>query len=114
MPFDNNQYETIYCHAVLHLFNKEQRRNILVNCYNQLANNGHMIFTVISKEAVTYGQGKEISKDRFEQFEVVKIFFYDECAINNEFRQYGLKEIKRVQENCPFYLIHCYKNSNNL
>lgn len=47
-----------------------------------------MIFTVISKEAVTYGQGKEISKDRFEQFEVVKFFFYDECAINNEFRHH--------------------------
>ncbi len=37
-----------------------------------------MIFTAITKQAVTYGQGTELSKDRFEMFGgVMQLFFYD-------------------------------------
>ncbi|WP_219034817.1 MULTISPECIES: hypothetical protein [Empedobacter] len=64
----------------------------------------------ITKEAQTYGQGTYISKDRFEMFGGVKIFFYDKEIIEEEFGKYGLYEIIEVQENYPFYLIKCKKN----
>ena len=68
-----------------------------------------MVFTVISKEAATYGQGKFISKDRYEIFEGVKMFFYDKESIHAEFDEAGLFEIKEISENFPFYLIKCKK-----
>lgn len=57
---------------------------------NQLTENGFMVFTAITKDAQTYGQGTQISKDRFEMFGGVKIFFYDSETIEEEFRNTGL------------------------
>ena len=68
-----------------------------------------MIFTVITKEAQTYGQGNEISKDRFEMFGGVKMFFYDKETIQKEFNDFGLYEIEEINESYPFYIIKCIK-----
>ena len=69
-----------------------------------------MIFTAITKDAQTYGQGTEVSKDRFEMFGGVKIFFYDTESIEEEFKNTGLFEVTEVTENYPFYLIKCQKS----
>jgi hypothetical protein len=69
-----------------------------------------MIFTAITKDAPTYGQGIQIGKDRFEMFGGVKIFFYDKETIDEEFRSAGLFEVTEVTENYPSYLIKCRKN----
>lgn len=71
-----------------------------------------MVFTTITKEAQTYGQGKYISKDRFEMFGGVQLFFYDREAIQEEFGRYGLFEVTKVNENYPFYLIKCQKTNS--
>ena len=70
-----------------------------------------MVFTAITKQAVTYSQGTEISKDRFEMFGGVKIFFYDNKTIAEEFGTSGLFEITEVTENYPFHLIKCKKTT---
>lgn len=111
MPFDNNLYDGIYCYGLIYLLNKEERAKLIQDCYNQLTENGFMVFTAITKEAQTYGQGAYISKDRFEMFGGVKIFFYDRETIQKEFLGKGLLEIIKVTENYPFYLIKCKKNS---
>ena len=69
-----------------------------------------MVFTVISKEAATYGKGKFISKDRYEIFEGVKMYFYDRESIQEEFGKAGLFEITEVTESFPFFLIKCKKD----
>jgi hypothetical protein len=69
-----------------------------------------MIFTTITKEAQTYGEGKQIGKDRFEMFGGVKMFFYDNETIAEEFGNYGLAEVTEVMENYPFHWIKCTKN----
>ena len=61
-----------------------------------------MIFTAITKDAQTYGKGTIKSKDRFEMFRGVKIFFYDKETINEEFGNAGLFEVTEVAENYPF------------
>src|SRR5690606_4294886 len=109
MPFDNNQYDGIFCYALIHLLDNNERAKLIRDCYNQLTENGYMVFTAITKEAPTYGQGKFISKDRFEMFGGVKIFFYDKETIQEEFGKAGLFDVTAVTENDPFYLIKCRK-----
>ena len=111
MPFDNNLYDGIYCYGLIYLLDKAERAKLIQDCYNQLTENGFMVFTAITKQAVTYGQGTELSKDRFEMFGGVKIFFYDNETILEEFTNTGLFEVTEVTENYPFYLIKCKKNT---
>lgn len=110
MPFDNKQYDGIYCYALIHLLGKDEREKLIEDCYNQLKENGYMVFTTITKDAQTYGQGANIGRDRFEMFDGVKMFFYDRETIQEEFGNAGLFEITEVTENYPFYLIKCQKN----
>lgn len=111
MPFDQNQYDGIFCYALIHLLDGNERKKLITDCYNQLTENGMMVFTVISKKAPTYGTGTTIGKDRFEQFGGVNMFFYDEDSIREEFGTFGLTKIREIEENFPFYWIVCEKNS---
>jgi len=109
MPFDDRRYDGVFCYALIHLLDENERMKLIRDCYNQLSDNGYMVFTVISKQAQTYGQGKFLSKDRYEMFGGVKMFFYDEESIHAEFDQAGLFEITTITENFPFFLIKCKK-----
>ena len=110
MPFDNYQYDGIFCYALVHLLSSSEREKLINDCFNQLSDKGYMIFTAISKEAQTYGKGKFISKDRYEIFEGVKMYFYDRESIKAEFAQAGLVEILEINESQPFFLIKCAKS----
>lgn len=112
MPFDSCQYDGIFCYALIHLLDSNEREKLIRDCYNQLSDNGYMVFTVISKEAATYGKGTFVSKDRYEIFEGVKMFFYDRDSVHAEFGKAGLLEITEVVENFPFFLITCRKSGN--
>ncbi len=112
MPFDDKLYDGIFCYGLIYLLDKGERTKLIQDCYDQLTENGFMIFTAITKQAVTYGQGTIISKDRFEMFGGVQLFFYDSESIEEEFGNTGLFEITEVTENYPFHLIKCKKNSN--
>lgn len=112
MPFDEKQYDGIFCYALIHLLDENERKKLISDCYNQLTENGWMVFTAISKTASSYGKGKEISKDRFEQFGGVTIFFYDEQSVQEEFEKFGLVEIREINENLPMFLIVCKRTIN--
>lgn len=112
MPFDDIKYDGIFCYALIHLLDHHERSKLIQDCYNQLAKGGYMVFTMITKEAQTYGQGTYLSKDRFELFGGVKMFFYDTGAVQEEFGKAGLYEIADVRENYPFYLIKCKKDDD--
>ncbi|MNL22173.1 Methyltransferase domain protein [compost metagenome] len=114
MPFDNCLYDGIFCYGLIYLLDKAERAKLIRDCYNQLAENGVMVFTAITKDAQTYGQGKYLSKDRFEMFGGVKIFFYDTTSIDEEFGKAGLFEIMPVIESYPFYLTKCKKTRAHL
>ncbi len=111
MPFDDIKYEGVFCYGLIHLLSKEKRAKLIFDCYNQLSEKGYMIFTAITKQASTYGQGNLVSKDRFEQFGGVTIFFYNKETIEQEFGKFGLLEITEVTENYPFYYILCKKTT---
>lgn len=109
MPFDQQQYDGIFCYGLIHLLDSDERQKLIRDCHHQLSDNGYMVFTAISKTASNYGKGKFVSEDRYEIFEGAKIFFYDRESITSEFNQNGLFEITEVTENQPFFLIKCKK-----
>ena len=109
MSFDENLYDGIYCYALLHLLDKNEREKLIQDCYDQLAENGFMVFATVSKKAPMFGQGIPISKDRFEVFGSVKMYFYDKESIEKDFANAGLFEIEEVDDIYPFYLIKCKK-----
>lgn len=112
MPFDDSLYDGIFCYALIHLLNSNERQKLIQDCYNQLSENGYMVFAVITKEASTYGKGKLISKDRYEIFDGVQMFFYDKESVQDEFGEFGLFEIIELNENFPFFMIKCKKKES--
>lgn len=98
MPFDNHQYDGIFCHGLIYLLNSTQRAKLLRDCYNQLVTGGWMIFSVISKNTPSYGKGKKIDEDTFEIGDGGRIFFYDIEAVKSEFGNYGLKQTCEIDE----------------
>lgn len=109
MPFDDRKYDGIFCYALIHLLAEDERKKLVCDCYAQLDDGGYMIFAAITKEAHTYGQGKFISKDRYEIFDGVQMFFYDREAVATEFTEAGLFEVEEVADVFPFFLIKCKK-----
>jgi hypothetical protein len=57
-----------------------------------------MVFVSISKMDFRYGQGKEISKDTFETWPGVTLFFYDSDSIKSDFGSYGLTDAEVINE----------------
>ncbi len=107
MPFDDQKYDGIFCYALIHLLDADERKKLISDCYHQLAENGYMVFIAISKEAQTYGQGKYVSEDRYELFGGVKMFFYDRVSVEAEFENAGLYDVETITENYPFFIIKC-------
>lgn len=98
MPFDNKKYDGIFCYALIHLLNKNERKKFIQNCYNQLMPNGYMIFSVASKKASMFGNGRFLSKDRYEMQKGLNVFFYDSESVKDEFKDYGLVEFSEIDE----------------
>jgi len=112
MPFDRAMYDGVFCYGLIHLLGRDERAKLIRDCYHQLADGGYMVFAAISKEAHTYGQGRFISEDYYEVFEGIKMFFYDDESIREEFGEVGLFETTRIEEQYPFFLIKCYKGNS--
>lgn len=98
MPYDKELYDGIFCYALLHLLNAKERIKLINDCYNQLKPDGYMVFVTISKKDTRYGEGKEICKDTFETKHGVTLFFYDSDSVQTEFGNYGLIEVKEIDE----------------
>ena len=116
MPFDNKKYDGIFCYSLLHLLNKYERKKFIKNCYNQLKTNRYMFFTVVSKKANMFGNGKFLSKNRYKLMNGLQVFFYDKTSIKHEFSDCGLlsfeeidEPIKHIKNEPPLkcYLIKC-------
>lgn len=98
MPFDTKIYDGIFCYALIHLLNQNEREKFLNDCYRQLKPDGYMIFTVVSKNASMFGNGKQLSKDRFEIMHGLNVFFYDADSVKKEFGQFGLEDFFEIDE----------------
>lgn len=98
MPFDDKYYDGIFCYALIHLLNKQERKTFIKCCFNQLKPNGYMIFTIVSKKASMFGNGRLLSKNRYEIMKGLRVFFYDSESVTHEFKDYGLIDFKEIDE----------------
>lgn len=98
MPFDERQYDAVFCFGLIYLLDAAGRAQLLRACARQLAAGGSMIFTVISKEFEMYGKGQKLGEDWYEIHPGVKMFFYDEDSIRREFEPVGRVEISKIDE----------------
>jgi SAM-dependent methyltransferase len=102
MPFDNKQYEGIFCYALLHLLSKTERKFFLKSCFSQLIPGGIMIFALASKQTGLFGCGKYIAKDRYEIAKGLRVYFYDSDSVIKEFLEFGIFEHKDIEEPVKF------------
>ncbi len=98
MPFDTKKFEGIFCYSLIHLLNRIERKYFIRNCYKLLISNGYMFFVVVSKKAIMFGEGKKLSRDRYKISNGLKVFFYDELSIKQEFNDFGLISFKEINE----------------
>jgi ubiquinone/menaquinone biosynthesis C-methylase UbiE len=98
MPFDQDVYDGIFCHALIHLLDSDQRKKLILDCYRQIRRGGLMVFTAITKDASTYGVGEKLETDRYRTKDGVDLYFYDEHAIKKEFAEVGLIEAAIIDE----------------
>jgi len=119
MPFDQDVYDGVFCHALIHLLDSDQRKKLILDCYSQLGQGGMMIFTAITKDASTYGVGEKLGTDRYRTKDGVNLYFYDEDSIKEEFGEFGLIEATKIDEGgngkpvTKFWKIVC-KSDNTL
>jgi len=115
MPFDSVIYDGIFCHALIHLLDSDQRKKLMRDCFSQLRNGGMMIFTAITKDASTYGVGEKLGTDWYRTKDDVNLYFYDEDSIKEEFGEFGLieatknDEIANSKPSTKFWKIVCKK-----
>lgn len=98
MPFDTELYDGIYCYSLIHLLNEKDRIKLIEESFNQLRLFGYMVFVTISKNDFRFGKGIEISKDTFEPWKGLNLFFYDSDSIQLDFENFGLIEKKEINE----------------
>ncbi|MGR3764073.1 class I SAM-dependent methyltransferase [Rossellomorea sp. NS-SX7] len=118
MPFDDKRYGGIFSYALIHLLSEHERGKFIKDCYEQLKPGGFMVFTTISKDAPMYGKGKQLGDNYFEIMEGVRMFFYDDESIKQEFGNYGLVDVSEIVEPhknaegkppFPFHMVICQK-----
>lgn len=98
MPFDNQLFDGIYCYALIHLLNKKERKQFIRKCFNQLRENGYMVFVAVSKKSTMYGHGHPLSQNRFALMKGLNVYFYDLGSAVKEFKSFDLVEVKEFDE----------------
>ncbi|QIE58047.1 class I SAM-dependent methyltransferase [Rasiella rasia] len=118
MPFDKNQYQSIYCYSLIHLLNKTDRKKLIKDCYTQLEYNGVMIFVALSINDKRFGVGEKLEHNTFYSPQGLNLFFYDEVSIKEEFGDYNILKTIEINEplkkpNEKHWMIICKKTSKN-
>ena len=98
MPFNEELYDGIFCYATLHLFNENERAQIINKCYNQLNINGLMFFNVISTDSLNDYTGKTMGQNLLKLENNLNVYFYNLEAVMKEFSNYNIIDIYKIKE----------------
>jgi SAM-dependent methyltransferase len=98
MPFDNHQYEAVYCYSLIHLLNAADRKQLIADCHQQLQPGGLMVFVAISTIDVRFGVGKEMEHNTYYSPNGLGLYFYNHTAIQEAFSNYNIIEAKEINE----------------
>ena len=98
MPFDGNQYQSIYCYSLIHLLNAAERKKLIADCFAQLKHGGLMVFVALSINDHRFRVGEELEKNTFHSPNGLTLYFYDEASIQAEFGNYNILDLKEINE----------------
>lgn len=98
MPFDKEKYKGIFCYALIHLLNKNERTKLIRDCYDQLEDNGIMVFIMLSINDGRYGKGMKMGRNTYLTKHGITLYFYDPHSLEEEFGAYGSFEIEEISE----------------
>jgi SAM-dependent methyltransferase len=98
MPFNDEMYDAIFCHNLLHLFLEKPRKKFLENCYNQLKNKGFAFFSVFSEQEASFGKGANIEENTFESKPYRPTHYFSKEDLNNQFYAFTVLENIIIEE----------------
>ena len=98
MPFNNEKYDGIYCHNVLHLFLKDDRISFLKKCYKQLRTKGFVFFVVFSDKERSFGKGKRIEENTYESKPWRPTHYFTELDLIEHFKEYSVIETGLMED----------------
>lgn len=98
MPYNNVQYDAIYCYSLIHLLDKAERIKLIEDCYLQLIPNGIMVFVALSTKDKRFGIGEKVTENTFHSPQGLDLYFYDEKSVKEEFGNYNIVELKEINE----------------
>lgn len=113
MPFDAQTYQGIFCYGLIHLLGPQERAHFIQACYQQLSPGGLMMISAVTQAAPMYRLGTKLGPDWYEVKPGLKMYFYDDDAVQREFGPWGLQEYSTIIEAAhsaaalPFFNVIC-------
>ncbi|WP_116107355.1 class I SAM-dependent methyltransferase [Lewinella sp. IMCC34191] len=98
LPFDREVYDGVFCYALLHLLDQEERKKLIADCYRQLRPGGYMVFVTLSTDDAAYGKGASLGQHYFRAPHGVNLYFHDEESMVDAFIDYGLIEAEEIND----------------
>ncbi|TXT58008.1 MAG: Methyltransferase, type 11 [Promethearchaeota archaeon] len=95
---NNIRFDAVYGFNVLHLFLKEERKNILTFTYNLLKSPGYAVFTVFSDKEESIGKGKYVEYNTFESKPGRPVHYFTEKDLHIHFKYFQIIETKLYEE----------------
>jgi len=98
MPFNDENFDAIYCYNTLHLFLRGERNQFLKKCYFQLNEKGFIFFTVFSEKDISFGRGKEIEENTFESKPGRPTHYFSKKDLLEHFKEYQIIETSILED----------------
>ncbi|MFX1388530.1 MAG: class I SAM-dependent methyltransferase [Promethearchaeota archaeon] len=98
MPFNDEIYDAIFCHTLLHLLLEPQRIKFIEKCYNQLKKGGFTFFTVFSGLEPSFGKGTKIEDNTFESKPYRPTHYFTDEDIKQHFHAFSVIETGIIEE----------------
>ena len=99
MPFNDEIYDAIFCHNLLHLLLEKQRISFIKNCYAQLRDAGFAFFSVFSEKEDSFGKGAKIEDHTFESKPYRPTHYFTNEDILQHFHDFSVIETSIIEEN---------------
>jgi len=98
MPLNNEKYDAIFCHNLLHLLLQNGRISFIKKCYNQLKDKGFAFFSMFSEQEESYGKGTKIEENTFESKPYRPTHYFTEEDLLQHFRAFSVIETDIIEE----------------
>jgi trans-aconitate 2-methyltransferase len=91
-------YDGVYCHNVLHLFLRKERRKCIEKCHGALKPGGMAFFAVFSDAEPQYGKGREAEENTFESKPGRPVHFYTDADMRADFAGFEIVETGTMED----------------